>query len=186
MSDTAPRVKPVRRIVTGHDSEGRSTILSDAPSPHVITMAGVDSFGLTDLWKTFETPADNTGDAESCGGPMSLAPPAGGSVFRIVEFPPDKDYIGKWDRAEAFATLGKSGAASMDDGGARHEMMHRTTTVDYAFVMKGEIWAVMDTDETLMRAGDVLVQRGTNHAWSNRSDEPCWVGFVLIDAKPLG
>ena len=64
-------------------------------------------------------------------------------------------------------------------------MMHRTATVDYAIVLKGEIWAIMDKDETRMEGGDILIQRGTNHAWSNRSDAPCWVAFVLIDAKPL-
>lgn len=186
MSDVSPRVKPIRRIVTGHDEQGRSTILSDAPSPHILTLAGVDTLGLTDLWKTSETPADNSGPAESCGLPVTLAPPSGGSVFRIVEFPPDADYLGKWDRSEAFASLGKSGADAMDAAESRHPMMHRTETIDYAFVMKGEIWAILDAAETLMKAGDVLVQRGTNHAWSNRTDEPCWVGFVLIDAKPLG
>jgi hypothetical protein len=185
MSATAPRVKPIRRIVTGHDAQGRSAILSDGPSPHVMTLAGVDNFGMTDLWKTFGTPADNGGGPESCGPPITLAPPPGGTVFRIVEFPPDADYIDRWDRSKAFASLGESGAESMDSSGTRHEMMHRTATVDYAFVMKGEIWAIMDTGETLMTAGDVLVQRGTNHAWSNRSDAPCWVGFVLVDARPL-
>ena len=64
-------------------------------------------------------------------------------------------------------------------------MMHRTQTVDYAIVLSGEIWALMDSDETKMKAGDILVQRGTNHAWSNRSNKPCLVAFVLIDAKPL-
>ena len=185
MADAAPKVKPIRRIVTGHDAEGRSTILSDGPSPHVSTIAGVDTFGLTDLWKTFGTPADNTGDAESCGSPMTLAPPAGGSVVRVVEFPPDKDYIDSWNRAEAFASMGESGADAMDADSGRHEMMHRTATVDYAIVLKGEIWAIMDKDETRMEGGDILIQRGTNHAWSNRSDAPCWVAFVLIDAKPL-
>jgi quercetin dioxygenase-like cupin family protein len=64
-------------------------------------------------------------------------------------------------------------------------MMHRTQTVDYAIVLSGEIWALMDSGETKMKAGDILVQRGTNHAWSNRSNKPCLVAFVLIDAKPL-
>lgn len=185
MSEQGSKLKPIRRIVTGHDDQGRSKILSDGPSPHVMTIAGVDTFGMTDLWKTFESPARNDGGADNCGQPITLAPPSHGSIFRIVEFPPDADYIDTWDRAEAFASMGESGADAMDAAADRHEMMHRTETVDYAFVMKGEIWAIMDTGETLMKAGDVLVQRGTNHAWSNRSDAPCWVGFVLIDAQPL-
>lgn len=180
------RIRSIRRIVTGHDSAGRSTILSDAPSPHAMTLAGTDNFGITDLWKTFSTPADITGPAESCGNPMTLAPPRNGSVFRIVEFPPDKEYVGRWKREEAFGSLGESGAAAVDhQGAARHEGMHRTTSVDYALVLEGEIWAVLDEAETLMRAGDVLVQRGTNHAWSNRTDRPALVAFVLLDARPL-
>lgn len=179
------KIRPVRRIVTGHDEQGRSIILSDAPSPHAMTMAGVDSFGVTDLWKTTGAPADNAGFSDPCSSSITLAPPTSGTVIRLVEFPPDKDYIGKWKREEAFASMGKSGAHAIDASAARHEAMHRTASVDYAFVIEGEIWAVLDADETLMTAGDFLIQRGTNHAWSNRSDRPALVGFVLIDAKPL-
>lgn len=182
---SAPRIRPIRRIVTGHDAEGRSTILSDGPSPHILTMPGIDTFGGTDLWKTFTTPADNAGPAETCDAPIKLAPPPSGTVFRVVEFPPDKDYIGKWKREEAFAAMGDSGERALDSKSTRHEGMHRTVSVDYAVVLDGEIWAVLDSTETLMRRGDVLVQRGTNHAWSNRSSAPCLVAFVLIDAKPL-
>jgi quercetin dioxygenase-like cupin family protein len=64
-------------------------------------------------------------------------------------------------------------------------MMHKTATVDYAVVVKGEIYAVMETGETLLRQGDVLVQRGTNHSWSVRGAEPCLVAFILVSAKPL-
>jgi len=69
---------------------------------------------------------------------------------------------------------------------ARHPMMHTTNTVDYAIILSGEIWAIMDVGEKKMKAGDVLVQRGTNHAWANRSNKPCHVAFILIDAKPVG
>ena len=122
---------------------------------------------------------------DPCSSVITLAPPVGGTVLRLVEFPPDKDYIGRWKRGEAFASMGKSGARAIDESTARHEAMHRTASVDYAIVIEGEIWAVLDTTETVMRAGDFLIQRGTNHAWSNRSDKPALVAFVLIDAKPL-
>jgi hypothetical protein len=179
-----PRVRPIRRIITGHDAGGRSVIVSDVPSPHVMTLAGADNFGVTDLWKTNSAPGENSDPDDACGGPITLAPPKNGSVFRVVEFPPDADYVGKWKREEAFGSLGESGAAAIDRGSSRHEGMHATASVDYAFVLEGEIWAVLDAAETLMRCGDVLVQRGTNHAWSNRSTKPCLVGFVLLDAKP--
>jgi quercetin dioxygenase-like cupin family protein len=108
-------------------------------------------------------------------------------VVRVVEFPPDKVWMNKLAAKDAFATLGKSGSAALaaNKASARHPMMHTTNTVDYAIILAGEIWAVMDVGEKKMKAGDVLVQRGTNHAWSNRSSRPCLVAFVLIDAKPL-
>ncbi len=134
-----PRLRKIRRIVTGHDARGRSVIVSDASSPHVMTLRGIPTFGVTEIWTT--------------------------------------DSI----------SMGRSGAQAVahDASASRHPMMHRTQTVDYAIVLSGEIWALMDSDETKMKAGDILVQRGTNHAWSNRSNKPCLVAFVLIDAKPL-
>ena len=182
---TFGKIRPVRRIVTGHDAQGRSKILSDAPSPHEMTLAGVDTFGVTDLWKTAGTPACNCGNTDPCALPIILAPPKSGTVLRLVEFPPDKDYVGRWKREEAFASMGTSGAHAIDSSAERHEAMHRTASVDYAFLIEGEIWAVLDTDEVIMRVGDFLIQRGTNHAWSNRSERPALVGFVLIDAQPL-
>jgi hypothetical protein len=179
------KIRSVRRIITDHDDQGRSTIVSDAPSPHTMTLAGVETFGVTDLWKTASTPADNTSFGDPCSSAIALAPPPSGTVLRMVEFPPDKDYIGRWKRGEAFASMGKSGAQAIDESAARHEAMHRTASVDYAIVIEGEIWAVLDTTETVMRAGDFLIQRGTNHAWSNRSDKAALVAFVLIDATPL-
>jgi quercetin dioxygenase-like cupin family protein len=70
----------------------------------------------------------------------------------------------------------------MAKGDARHPGMHKTNTLDYAVVLSGEIYAVMDEDEVLLNAGDCLIQRGTNHAWSNRTDQPCRIAFVLVDA----
>lgn len=154
-------IRPVRRIVTGHNAEGRSIILSDGPSPHSMALAGVSDFGVTDIWKTDQTPANNDGDRDPCSAQISLAPPPSGSVFRVVQFPPDKEYIGKWKRDEAFASMGESGAEAIHESGDRHEAMHRTDSIDYAFVLEGEIWAVMDEGEVRMTAGDVLVQRGT-------------------------
>ena len=178
-------IRPVRRIVTGHNASGQSIIVSDAPSPHSMALAGVSDFGVTDIWKTEDAPASNEGSADVCSGKISLAPPASGTVFRVVQFPPDKDYVGKWKPDAAFASMGESGAQAVHENASRHEAMHTTRSVDYAFVLKGEIWAVLDEGEVLMKAGDVLVQRGTSHAWSNRSDRPAMVGFVLIDALPL-
>jgi hypothetical protein len=75
--------------------------------------------------------------------------------------------------------------AARDKNNPRHPGFHKTDTIDYAIVLSGEIWAMMDEGETLLKQGDVLVQRGTNHAWSNRTNEPAILAFVLIDADPV-
>ncbi|HVB80684.1 MAG TPA: cupin domain-containing protein [Candidatus Binataceae bacterium] len=182
-----PRVRKIRRIVTGHDAKARSVIVSDAPSPHVMTLQGIPTFGVTEIWSTDAAPADNRKAQDPCRLPVQLAPPKRGTVVRVVEFPPDKAWVKSADREKAFASMGKSGAKALahDASASRHPMMHRTQSIDYAIVLAGEIWALMDVGETKMKAGDILVQRGTNHAWSNRSRKPCLVAFVLIDAKPL-
>jgi hypothetical protein len=173
-------VKPIRRIVTGHDADGRSIILMDGPAPTVLKPT--PNLALTDLWETKATPASNAGDADATARPVHLTPPRHGSIFRVVEFPPDgeRDY---GNREAAFAAMGA--AHALDREKPRHPGFHKTDTVDYAIVLDGEIWAMMDVGETLMKAGDTLVQRGTNHSWSNRSDKPCRVAFILIDAEPV-
>jgi hypothetical protein len=182
-----PEIKRLRRIVTGHNPQGRSVILSDDTSPHVMPIMDQPNFAVTDFWKTTSTPADNgagTG-ADPCRLPIQVAPPAGGSVFRVVQFPPDKDWAAKAAAMGGSVAIDETAKAAHTGGPVRHAHMHRTRSIDYAIVLCGEIWAVMDEGETKMKAGDVLIQRGTNHAWANRSNAPCVVAFVLIDAKPL-
>jgi gentisate 1,2-dioxygenase len=104
-----------------------------------------------------------------------------GTIFRTVEFPPDSAWKGM-DARKVFDEL-KAGHAA--DAHAANPGMHKTASVDYALVIKGEIWAILDKDERLMREGDVLIQRGTNHAWSNRSEENCLMMFVLCGAYPI-
>jgi quercetin dioxygenase-like cupin family protein len=100
-------------------------------------------------------------------------------VLRIVDFP--SQHAGRPDPQE----LARRGARVTPERSAKDPGFHVTDTVDYAVCLEGEIWAVLDEQETLMRPGDVLIQRGTYHAWSNRSDRPCRMLFVLIDAEPL-
>ena len=80
---------------------------------------------------------------------------------------------------------GSGAGVSLYHGASRHPGFHQTTSVDYAIVLFGEIYAMMDEGEVLLRTGDVLIQRGTNHAWSNRTEKPCCIAFVLIDADPV-
>ncbi len=180
-------IRRFRRIVTGHNAKGRSMILSDDVSPHVMPIMGQPNFAVTDFWKTTTSPADNghLTSEDPCQLPIQVAPPASGSVFRVVQFPPDKDWAAKAAAMGGAVAIDETAKAAHTGGPVRHAHMHCTRSIDYAIVLSGEIWAVMDDNETKMTAGDVLIQRGTNHALANRSNAPCVVAFVLIDAKSL-
>ena len=101
--------------------------------------------------------------------------------FRIIEFPPEADYIDDLDSETAKAAFAEMGASDALDGAGPHPFLHKTETVDYAICLSGEMYLVLDDSEVLMKAGDVCIQRGTNHAWSNRAEVPCMMAFVLID-----
>ena len=172
----------VRRVLTGHDAAGRSSFIADGEAPNVKEMASMPGLALTDLWETAAAPASNAGEQDAAARPVRLEPPKNGTILRIVEFPPDSAWRGGADGAAAFKSIG---AGHAQDRGSSDPMMHKTSTVDYIIVLKGEIYAVMETGEKLLRAGDILVQRGTNHSWSVRGNEPCIVAAVLVSAKPL-
>ena len=130
-------------------------------------------------------PADNSGNFDAADRPIKLQPPERGNVFRIVDIPPDTLRFGdNVDQSpDTSAVAGDDAYAA--GAGSRHPGFHKTRSVDYAIILDGEIVAMMDVGETVMRAGDVLIQRGTNHAWSNRTDKACRIAFVLIDAEEL-
>jgi mannose-6-phosphate isomerase-like protein (cupin superfamily) len=175
-------IQRVRRVVTGHDAEGRSAIIADGAATNVKEIASFPGLALTDLWETAGAPASNAGSADAANRPVHLEPPKNGTLFRVVEFPPDSNRPKSADSGEGFKSIG---AGHVQDHASSDPMMHKTATVDYAVVIKGEIYAVMEKGETLLRAGDVLVQRGTNHSWSVRGKEPCLVAFILVSAQPL-
>jgi hypothetical protein len=170
----------VRRIVTGVNGAGRSYIVSDTRLPTTDVAPGHPV--RVGLWTTDSARPSNTGNQDPVpDGVILRTPPAhrGGSVIRVTDIPPDKAHAYDPDN------LRQRGCKTTPDRSARHPGFHATDTVDYAICLEGEVWAVLDEDETLMRPGDVLIQRGTYHAWSNRSDGICRMLFVLIDAEPL-
>jgi hypothetical protein len=173
----------VRRVVTGHDAEGKSVFLTDGPAPNVKEMAAMPGLALTDLWETMGAPARNEGTADNADRPVRLEPPRNGTILRIVEFPPDSAWRGRTDGRAGFDSIG---AGHAQDSHSADPMMHKTATVDYIIVLKGEIHAIMDKGETLLKPGDVLIQRGTNHSWSVRGNAPCIIAAVLVSAAPLG
>ena len=173
----------IRRVLTGHDSDGKSIIMTDGIAPNVLEMESMPGLALTDLWETNGAPASNEGNADAAERKVHLEPPKNGTILRIVEFPPDSQWRQSADARKAFNSIG---AGHASDRHSADPMMHKTSTVDYIVVLKGEIWAIMDKGETLLKAGDILVQRGTNHSWSVRTNEPCVVAAVLVSAKPVG
>ena len=174
--------EPIRRIVSGHDAEGRSVFIEDGPAPNVREIAAAGGMRVTELWYTDRTPADNRGDADTAVGPFAIEPPPMGSKFRIIDYPPDSVRFGSGDREAIYREMGASHNLVTEN--PPHPGMHKTDSVDYALILSGEIYAVMDAGEKLMKAGDILIQRGTSHAWSNRGDDIARVAFILIGAEP--
>ena len=126
------------------------------------------------------TPADNSGDADKGDVDVGIPPPTSGSNFRVVEFQPE----GSMAASENTESEGLTNMGATTPDGARHPGMHRTESIDYPVIMSGEIDMLLDDSEVHLRAGDVVVQRGTYHAWANRGSEPCRVALILIDADP--
>jgi len=175
----AGTIRKFRRIVTGHDATGKAIVESDGLAAQVFARPSRPGVALTNFWISSGTPAEYDGPTETCTGSFSLHPPADGSVFRCVEFlPEDPELYAGLDGREAFGEMG-AGANIVED--ARHPFMHRTDTLDYAVILAGEIFMLLDDSDVHLKAGDVVIQRGTNHAWSNRGTKPCVVMFVLID-----
>ncbi|HEY7245726.1 MAG TPA: cupin domain-containing protein [Xanthobacteraceae bacterium] len=149
---------PIRRVVTGHDAADVAKVLLDGPATNAKhPQPGQVS---TLMWCTDNAPAAMpSGEKPEDMGARILgtAPPHRGTRFTVIDFPP---------------------------GNQPH--MHRTETIDYLIVMEGEIEMDMDASSVKLKAGDILIQRGTNHAWANRSDKRARVAFVLVDAEPLG
>jgi len=176
----------IRRVVTGHDASGKAVVLSDGPVPSVHgnpIRPGQLSF---EVWKTHAMPVPiDAAEPEPTAGARSLQPPPHGTLFRISVVPPESEETRKLTPEQARELFVKSGAkdASTFGRGGRHPMMHRTETVDYAVVLEGEITLLLDEGDVQLKAGDVVIQRGTSHAWSNRSGKNVKMLYVLIDGK---
>lgn len=172
----------VRRVVTGHDADGKAVILSDGAAPFVHTSDLRPGYASTDVWRTYDTPARIAPvEAEPTLGPRRQLPTKRGTVIRINTLVPDATQTFNASNVkELFAGMGNAAASTFEQN-ARHPMMHRTETVDYAIVLEGEITMLLDDSEVVLGPGDVLVQRGTNHAWSNRGTSPAKIAFILID-----
>ncbi|APC91585.1 MULTISPECIES: cupin domain-containing protein [Francisella] len=179
----------VRRIITSTNQQGKSYIMEDSTVSNVqIPLANIDSnLKFHNLWVTNEMPVkinlqreeDPTKDVY-----VSTSPQKNGSMFRIVDYPPEHkliDTVRNFSKEE-LEKFEKQVGVKLDYE-ANHPFMHSTKSIDFGIVLSGEIYLILDEEEVFLKAGDVVIQRGTNHSWANRSDNICQMAYVLLDAE---
>lgn len=176
---------PIHRVVTGHDAQGRSIISSDGPLPTVVEVAAIPGTLFHEVWSTSATPARVDNGPDPSLGALVLSPPERGTRMRFVDIPPDtEEFLASANSKmhEAFSQIGEASASTVQTD-SPHPLMHRTESVDYGIVIEGEMTLVLDRGEVALKPGSVVVQRGTNHAWANRSGKPCRMLFILVDGE---
>jgi len=175
-----PLSEDIRRVVTTVDRHGKAVVLFDGANPHKVVRPN-RSVTSRLVWVTDQTPADISGTVDRATTNIGIAPPKQGSIFRIIDIPPTPPEIERLEKDYLHKQIGDH--APRKGLPPRHPLMHRTLTIDYAIIMQGEIDMLLDDSEVHLKAGDVLIQQGTNHAWVNRGTEPCRIAFILIDSK---
>ena len=175
----------IRRVVTGHDKNGKAIVVSDGPATSVKTHPNRPGHRSTDIWKTTAMPVPIAAEEpDPTQGPRDFTPP-NGTKIRIAEIPPEPELFKTLTPAqvqEFFKSGGNESASTFHQNG-RHPFMHRTESLDYAVVLEGEITMLLDDQDVVLKAGDIVIQRGTNHAWSNRSGKLVRMLYILIDGK---
>lgn len=173
-----------KRVVTGHDGSGRAVASISGPTPNNFSLKAVPGTVFYEVWNSTSSPAiiDNADDPTA--KPLQLSPSLLGSVIRVVDIPPDsvQNEVSAAEAATAFAEIGEAHAGT-GQADSKHKLMHRTETLDYGIVTEGEVWLVLDGEDVHLKRGDVVVQRGTNHAWSNRTEEMARMVFILLDGQ---
>jgi mannose-6-phosphate isomerase-like protein (cupin superfamily) len=174
-------VAKVKRVVIGLNKERKSAVLL-GDSTNEQQVPGI--VWRSTLWATNELPVDNSLEGDRAAGVIQREPEGDGVIFRALEIPPDID-----DRAKHIEVLqrlhvvvNQKHVPSREDI-ERHPSMHRTDTLDMFSITRGEVYLVTDTDEVLLKPGDSAIVRGVNHAWSNRSSEPCMIMCVMVHAR---
>lgn len=165
-----------RRIVTGNKSDGKSRVVSDGPA--------FDFGTLTELWATEGSPAGYGSDDEVAGRRVKLEPPEGGTMFRFFRIEPEDPNKSREDvEQEVAAAFSMVGAAHCRPDTSRHPRMNKTSSVDYVVLLRGEVTLLLDEGEVELKPFDVVIQRGTNHAWINKGSETAELVGILVDAK---
>lgn len=171
----------MRRVITGHDNDGKSIVVLDGPPACSI---GEDVGGLFELWNTDGNPINTKDRIDRADSEIILSPPRNGSKFRYFQINPTPEGV-PMDvmqdmAAEAFK---KIGASHHRVDTAKHPAMHKTDTIDYIILLKGDVTLILDQEEVDIKPHDVVVQRGTNHAWVNNGNEPALLVAILIDSE---
>ncbi len=169
-----------KRIVTGIDDRGKTFILKDDAGTCFNDVLGLPGCNCSEIWRTEKTPADSNTVCDIDEKNFNLLPSKNGTVFRIFQLPPENEIKDALLKAGLSKDIEKMSANDADT--SHHPLMHKTQTIDYAIVLSGKITLILDDDEVDLKAGDVVVQRATAHAWANRSSEACSIAFILIDA----
>ncbi|MDB9813989.1 cupin domain-containing protein [Gammaproteobacteria bacterium] len=171
----------MRRIITGHNKFGKSIITIDGPPACSI---GEDVGGLFEVWNTDGKLVDTTDEIDRADSEILLSPPDDGTKFRYFQINPTPEGIPievlQDMAAQAFANVG---AAHHRVDTSKHPAMHKTNTIDYIILLKGDVTLLLDEDEVRLKPHDVVVQRGTNHAWVNNGEDPALLIAVLIDSE---
>lgn len=176
--------KSMKRVVTGHNPQGDAVVLYQGDVSNVKEIPQAPGTVFYEVWQTTSNQIQAQSD-DVANGPLNLAPPKAGTRIRFVDIPPDDQYLEQISNeaiSQAFAEIG-SEQASTASSNAPHPLMHRTETIDYGIVIQGTITLILDHEEVEVPQGGVIVQRGTNHAWANRTDQVCRLAFILIDAE---
>jgi mannose-6-phosphate isomerase-like protein (cupin superfamily) len=174
-------MRPIRRVITGHNTAGKSVILFDDK----VVPAGKPA---ADLWANYETPANITSRDDVAALGLPFHPPPGGALFRQIAIPPESavaHFEGDTLRQMMRDSLNGAGGPGVVVDQTRHWAMHKTRSIDYIVLLTGKVTMIMDEGEVDLEPHDVVVQRGTNHAWANRSSEPATLLLVMVDADPV-
>lgn len=170
----------MRRIVTGHDENGKSILTLDGPPARSI---GEEVGGLYELWNTDGESVKSTDNIDRADSEILLCPPKNGTKFRYFQINPLPEGIPKEVMDQiAHENFSQVGAANTRVDTERHPAMHKTETIDYIILLKGDVTLLVDNDEVDLHPHDVVIQRGTNHAWVNKGTEPALLIAVLIDS----
>jgi quercetin dioxygenase-like cupin family protein len=164
-----------RRVITGVDEDGRSTVVADEYTPRRAT---APAFTICDIWETQSLPVPMT--TEAAVGEVSIYPPAGGFAFRVCTFPPDSDWDVSGQYKESLDAL-QGEDTFLED--SKIPGMHVHETLDIVTVVSGEMHIVLETGETLLRQGDSVVVRGVVHSWRNKTDKPVVITSLMMSAE---